>query len=78
MAEIRKFDPGDGDGIQKLVREALGENIRPVNPWELKPSTADQPAAGQPAAGDLTASTLPETYSYTFSVVEDDESDQSS
>ncbi|MBB1509555.1 hypothetical protein [Tessaracoccus sp. MC1756] len=34
MAEIRKFDPSSGEGIQKLVREALGETVRPVAPGQ--------------------------------------------
>lgn len=78
MAEVRKFDPGDGDGIQKLVREALGENIRPVNPWELKTPDGDQPEGGGSTADGLTASTLPETFTYTFGVIAEDETDQSS
>lgn len=33
MAETRKFDPTDGDNeVQRQVREALGETIRPVQP----------------------------------------------
>ena len=32
MAEIRKHDPEAGDGLGKLVRDALGERIRPIEP----------------------------------------------
>ena len=32
MAETRTYDPTEPEGIQKLVREALGETIRPVDP----------------------------------------------
>lgn len=32
MAEIRKHDPDAGEGIGRLVRDALGETIRPVVP----------------------------------------------
>lgn len=39
MAEIRKFDGNSSEGIQKLVREALGENVRPVHPSELNART---------------------------------------
>ncbi|AQP45131.1 hypothetical protein [Tessaracoccus flavus] len=65
MAEIRKFDPGAGDGIQKLVREALGENVRPVNPWE-----AAQPSGDQVAAEDGTgAGAVSDIVGYDFGVV---------
>lgn len=37
MAEIRKFAPPDSAGLQKLVREALGETTRPVPPGEAAP-----------------------------------------
>lgn len=32
MAEIRKHNPDAGEGIARLVREAMGESIRPVEP----------------------------------------------
>lgn len=32
MAEIRKHNPESGDGIGELVRQALGEKIRPTTP----------------------------------------------
>ena len=32
MPETRMFDGSSAEGIQKLVREALGETIRPVGP----------------------------------------------
>lgn len=34
MPETRKFDAGDTEGIQKLVRDALGETVRPFEPGE--------------------------------------------
>lgn len=34
MAETRKFDASGSEGIQKLVREALGETVRPATPGE--------------------------------------------
>ena len=56
MAEIRKYEPGAGDGIGRLVREALGETIRPVMPG----SPREEPAAkGQDAPDDHAVSTLP-------------------
>ena len=50
MAEIRKFDPDAGDGLQKLVRDALGENIRPIEPGQRQPSTSTD---AKPAEPDL-------------------------
>lgn len=41
MPETRKFDAGDTEGIQKLVRDALGETVRPVTPGE--PRVAEEP-----------------------------------
>ena len=32
MAEVRKHKPDEGDGLGKLVRDALGESIRPAEP----------------------------------------------
>ncbi|GAA4896939.1 hypothetical protein GCM10025789_13490 [Tessaracoccus lubricantis] len=52
MAEIRKFDPSDGEGLQKLVREALGETTRPVTPGEPKPTES----AAEPRNADDDAS----------------------
>ena len=46
MPETRTFDDSASEGIQKLVREALGETVRPNEPWKTKPQA---PAAG--AAG---------------------------
>ncbi|MCC2593520.1 hypothetical protein LKO27_08875 [Tessaracoccus sp. OS52] len=43
MAEIRKFDPDAGEGIARLVREAMGESIRPVEPGSPKPELTPEP-----------------------------------
>lgn len=32
MAETRTYDPSEGDDLAKLVREALGDTIRPSEP----------------------------------------------
>ena len=32
MPETRTYDPSEGEGLAKLVRDALGENIRPSEP----------------------------------------------
>lgn len=52
MAEIRKHEPDAGDGIARLVREALGETIRPVEPGERPraPQTAEELAETEPEA----------------------------
>lgn len=54
MAETRTFDPGDGEGIQKLVREALGETTRPFIPGE-KASRTEQVEPEEPGADEITA-----------------------
>ena len=55
MAEIRKFDGTDSEGIQKLVREALGETIRPVDPGDPGARTGAYPGSAEspPILGDL-------------------------
>ena len=53
MAEIRKHNPDDGDGIGRLVRDALGEKVRPNEPGSTPkavtsaddPSDDDHPSA---------------------------------
>ena len=46
MAETRTYDPTEPEGIQKLVREALGESIRPVEPGAPQfPASADERVA---------------------------------
>lgn len=45
MAEIRKFNPSLGEGIGKLVREAVGD-VRPHQPGErADDATGDQTPA---------------------------------
>lgn len=58
MAETRTFEPGDPEGLQKLVREALGETTRPFQPGEetsrseqAEPEHAEQPQ--QPGADEI-------------------------
>lgn len=53
MAEVRKFDPSQGEGLQKLVREAIGETVRPIEPG-AQPAQATRDAE-EPAvsAADL-------------------------
>ncbi|HMR48190.1 MAG TPA: hypothetical protein PKE40_02440 [Arachnia sp.] len=52
MADVRTFEPGEGEGLQKLVREALGETVRPVTPGggEALTRRDEDPA---PSAADL-------------------------
>lgn len=40
MAEIRKHNPDAEEGIAKLVRDALGETVRPVEPGQRGPGQA--------------------------------------
>ena len=47
MAEIRTHDTEDGSDLGRLVREALGETIRPVMPGAAAP-----PAVSQDEVGD--------------------------
>ena len=54
MAEIRKHNPDAGDGIGKLVREALGETIRPVAPGKA-PVDEPAPTNDETAAASLTS-----------------------
>lgn len=52
MAEIRKYNPDAGDGIGRLVREALGETIRPTEPGEpAKPVESADPEEEPEEAG---------------------------
>lgn len=47
MAETRKFDPTDAtNDVQKQVREALGETVRPVDPGSRREASEspDTPA----------------------------------
>ena len=54
MAETRTYDPTEPEGIQKLVREALGESIRPVEPGAPQfPARADERVATTLSASDL-------------------------
>lgn len=57
MAEIRKHDPEAGDGLAKLVRDALGETIRPVEPGQRAPGHA--PADDVDEADETTPASVP-------------------
>lgn len=53
MAETRKFDPTDGDNdLQRQVREALGETVRPVEPGRQEDVAAAPAVVGEPAAAE--------------------------
>lgn len=45
MAEIRKYDPASGEGIQRQVRDLLGENIRPIPPGEIPQTMTEEPVS---------------------------------
>lgn len=54
MAEVRKFDPSTGEGLQKLVREAIGETVRPFEPGAAGPGLpSPEPEAGEVGVADL-------------------------
>lgn len=58
MAEIRTHDPDGGSEIRRLVMEALGEDIRPIQPGstpevvtEEEPEMIADPATFAPFGG---------------------------
>ena len=54
MPETRMFDGSSAEGIQKLVREALGESVRPVEPGAPQfPAGSDERLATTLSASDL-------------------------
>ncbi len=63
MAEIRKHQPDEADGLGKLVRDALGEKIRPLQPGGGKQTdeqtTSSEPTHDEPTRGEPSASSLP-------------------
>lgn len=64
MAETRTFDPGDPEGLQKLVREALGETTRPFQPGD-ESLRSDQAEPEQPGADEIAiakASEIPDAW----------------
>lgn len=66
MAETRKFEPGSPEGLQKLVREALGETTRPFTPGvdrsrEEVPGEAGADAKDTPEGDTATLGEAPVT-----------------
>ncbi len=59
MAEIRKHNPDDAEGLGKLVRDALGERIRPTEPGRTPSAAEDREAEGRDDAPASSASALP-------------------
>lgn len=41
MPETRTFDPSEGDDLAKLVRDAIGERVRPNEPGAKPAAPAD-------------------------------------
>ena len=64
MAETRTFDPADSEGIQKLVRDALGETTRPVTPGDDSARPDQVEPADPPSADTLQASQVPDHLHY--------------
>ncbi len=52
MAEIRTHDSEGGSDLGRLVREALGETIRPITPGSVPGTVSpeDEPVAGEEAS----------------------------
>lgn len=48
MAETRTYDPSEGDDLAKLIRDAIGENVRPNEPG----SRSAQPSGDADEDGD--------------------------
>ena len=60
MAETRKFKPTEGDDLQKQVREAIGETVRPFEAGRQgqdKAPADEQHGPAAPSVTDLDAST---------------------
>lgn len=64
MAETRKFDPSGSDGLQKLVREALGETTRPFSPGDEAFRTEQVEPQDAPGADALQAAKVPDHILY--------------
>lgn len=60
MAEIRKHHPDADDGLGKLVRDALGERIRPTQPGQSGKSVEEEAPVEESDSGNLSASSLPQ------------------
>ncbi len=63
MAEVRKHNPDEADGLAKLVRDALGGDVRPHEPGRTRHAAGDQ-GDQEPEARDdddtvRSAATLP-------------------
>lgn len=59
MAEIRKHNPDDADALGKLVREALGERLRPTEPGRASGEAKDEEAEGDDDTPGPSVSALP-------------------
>ncbi len=60
MAEIRKHHPDADDGLGKLVRDALGEKIRPTQPGHSRKAVDEAASEEQPDSGVPSASSMPQ------------------
>lgn len=59
MAEIRKHNPDAGDGLGRLVRDALGDSVRPHEPGRPAEDNQQQPAEEDASTPERQASSLP-------------------
>lgn len=60
MAEVRKHQPDAGDGLGRLVREALGERIRPTEPGRSGDGQRSSDQEQEPEPDEPSASSLPD------------------
>ncbi|MDO5736790.1 MAG: hypothetical protein Q4P15_09980 [Propionibacteriaceae bacterium] len=59
MAEVRKHNPDAGDGLGKLVRDALGESIRPHEAGSRQGAEGESSQTPETEQAEATASSLP-------------------
>ncbi len=59
MAEVRKHNPDEADGLGKLVRDALGERVRPIEPGRGRGDAKDEETQGRDEATGPSVSSLP-------------------
>ncbi len=59
MAEIRKHNPDDADSLGKLVRDALGEQVRPTEPGKASHATEGPESEERDDDAGASASKLP-------------------
>lgn len=67
MAEIRTHDSEGGSDLGRLVREALGETIRPITPGSVPERSASE---DEPEAEEASLTALPRWEGLSISVTD--------